>query len=59
MESTDTSWWLGTVIPTGRHRMKDSKQGPPVLQHLLRPTSGGRGRWVDVVIVGCDCSDDE
>ena len=58
--SDEKPWWEGTVIPTGQYRLKVIENcSTGRLQHLVRPTSGGKGRWVDIKIVAFDASDDE
>lgn len=52
-------WWEGTVCPTGSFRLKLDAWDRPVLQKLVRPTGGGRGRWVRIETVHNGASDDE
>jgi hypothetical protein len=54
-----TNWWEGTVVPTGRYRLRRSSWGAIYLQHLVRQTSGGRGRWITTQTLGAGASDDE
>lgn len=59
MKPDTTPWWEGTVIPTGRVRLKRTAWGELYLQHLVRPSGGERGRWVDIETKGVGASDDE
>lgn len=63
-----TPWWSGTVIPTCKFRLKMRGVAlpggthvitMPGLQQLVRPTGGGRGRWIDVPLAEKEESDDE
>jgi hypothetical protein len=67
-QTTEPPWWAGTVIPTGRYRLK-MRDVPlpggagcitmPMLQHLVRSAYGIDGRWLDVQLVERGESDDE
>lgn len=53
-------WWQGTVIPTGRYRLKKGQfMGEEfLLQHLVTDTSGRRSRWVTIELADRRASDD-
>lgn len=52
-------WWSGTVIPTGRYRLKLDPWGHPHLQHLVTDTAGRRKRWTYIKTAKNGTSDDE
>ncbi len=57
--TTRPPWWHGTVCPTGNLRVKVTLAGNYRVQQLVRPTGGGRGRWLNVPMVDAGVSDDE
>lgn len=58
-ETIDRPWWHGTVCPTGYLRVKVDLAGNYRMQELVRPTGGGRGRWINLPMVDAGVSDDE
>ena len=66
--SETAAWWTGTVIPTGQYRLKMREITLPrdsgctilpLLQQLVRPPGGGRGRWIDMPLIENGDSDVE
>lgn len=57
---TAAPWWHGTVIPTGRYRLKRGQWRDQefVLQHMITDTSGHKKRWVSIELADENASDD-
>lgn len=57
-EEQAAPWWRGTVIPTGRYRLKEAPNGRVYLQELITDIGGWNRRWVERPRVGPEVSDD-